>query len=134
MAQEETSRGRRSSVTGISDFRSIEEYRQWLRMDRLFSRYPVDRIRRWGLSRLPEVRSMVNGDYFQRLLDDWESALHDPDPSGLRSVALDTTSYGINMRQNNPLSGLLGEEENWRIIKESRDEQRAVLSPAARIG
>lgn len=121
-------------MTGISDFRSIEEYRQWLRMDRLFSRYPVDRIRRWGLSRLPEVRSMVNGDYFQQLLDDWESALHDPDPSGLRSVALDTTSYGINMRQNNPLSGLLGEEENWRIIKESRDEQRAVLSPAARIG
>lgn len=40
-------------MTSISDFRSIEEYRQWLRMDRLFSKYPVDRIRRWGLVRSP---------------------------------------------------------------------------------
>lgn len=121
-------------MTSISDFRSIEEYRQWLRMNRLFFKYPVERIRRWGLARLPEVRSVVDGDYFQRLLDDWESTLRDPDPAGLRAIALDTTSYGINMRQNNPLSGLLGEEENWRIIRESRNEQRAVLSSAARIG
>lgn len=121
-------------MTDIRDFRSIEEYRQWLRMNRLFSQYPIDQIRQWGLAQLPEVRSMANGDYFQQLIDDWEDALHDPDPSGLRTVAFDTTPYGINMRQNNPLSGMLGEEENWRIIKESRDEQRAILSSAARIG
>lgn len=120
-------------MTDINDFRSIEEYRQWLRMNRLFSQYPIDQIRQWGLAQLPKVRSAVNGEYFQRLIDDWEGLLLNPDPSGLRTVALDTTPYGINMRQNNPLSGLLGEEENWRIIKESREEQRTVPSSAARI-
>lgn len=66
---------RKAVMTDIGDFRGIEEYRQWLRMSRLFSKYSVARIRRWRLGRLPKVRSMFNGDYFQCLLDDWESAL-----------------------------------------------------------
>lgn len=44
-------------MTSISDFRSIEEYRQLLRMNRLFFKYPVEGIRRWGLARLLEIRS-----------------------------------------------------------------------------
>ncbi len=120
-------------MTSIGDFRSIEEYRQWLRMSRLFSKYPIEDIRRNGLERLPRLRQQLRGPYYTRLVDDWEHALLDPDPTRLRAIALDTTSYGINMRQNTPFSGLLSPEDNLRIIRESRNEQRAVLSSASRV-
>lgn len=120
-------------MTDIGDFHGIEEYRQWLRMDRLFSYYPIEDIRRNGLEHLPGLRRQLRGPYYTRLVDDWERALLDPDPTRLRAIALDTTPYGINMRQNTPFAGLLSPEDNLRIIKESRDEQRAVLSSAARL-
>lgn len=120
-------------MASIQDFRSIEEYRQWLRMDCLFSKYPIDEIRRNGLDHLPSLRANLSGTYYNGLVDDWERALMDPDPSHLRAVALDTTSYGINMRQNTPFAGILKPEDNLRIIKESRSEQRTVLSSVASV-
>lgn len=120
-------------MTGIRDFHGIEEYRQWLRMDCLFSRYPIEDIRRNGLERLPGLRRQLRGTYYTRLVDDWERALLDPDPEHLRAIALDTTSYGVDMRQNAPFARLLGQEDNLRIIRESRDEQRTVPSSIVRI-
>lgn len=94
-------------MTGIRDSHGIEEYRQWLRMDCLFSRYSIEDIRRNGLERLPGLRRQLCGPYYTRLADDWERLLRDPNPKHLRAAALDTTSYGISMRQNAPFAELL---------------------------
>lgn len=120
-------------MVDITDFRSIEEYRQWVYMACLLGDYPMDVIRARGLARIPRLRVKVRGDYNQRLLDDWQSAL-EGDDAVLRTVALDRSQHGIDMRQNNPFAGIMSPEDNWRIVRETRDEQRRVLSSAARVG
>jgi hypothetical protein len=117
-------------VTGVRDFRSLEEYRQWLRMRRLFNDYPLDVIRQKGLERIPRVMSKVSGSYYRQQVEEWHQALLDPDSTRLREIALDTSQYGVTMRQINPLYGIMKPEDVRRVIKDSRDEQRRVLSSA----
>jgi hypothetical protein len=120
-------------MTGIRDFRSVEEYRQWLRMYRLFRDYPVEEIRTKGLEHLPRISQRVGGSYYERLVGDWDRALADPDADRMRAVALDPTQYGVDMRQINPFQGVMSQEDLMLVIKDSRNEQRRVLSSAARI-
>lgn len=111
-------------MIGIHDFRSLEEYRQWLRMYRLFRDYPIDVIRSKGRERLPRVARHVNGEYYERLVRDWDAVLSDADPDRLRDVALEISQYGADMRQINPFKGIMSEEDRLQVIKDSRDEQR----------
>lgn len=117
-------------MTGITDFRSLEEYRQWLRMYRLFRDYPSDLIREKGLEHLPRIRRKVGGSYYRDLVSDWESALRDSDPDRMRSIALDESQYGIDMRQINPFQGVMSQQDLMNVIKDSRNEQRRVLPSA----
>jgi hypothetical protein len=59
--------------------------------------------------------------------------LADPDADRMRAVALDPTQYGVDMRQINPFQGVMSQEDLMLVIKDSRNEQRRVLSSAARI-
>ncbi|MCI1674019.1 MAG: hypothetical protein LKI34_07390 [Bifidobacterium tibiigranuli] len=117
-------------MVDITDFRSVEEYRQWLRMYRLFRDYPIESIRHKGLEHLPGIERHVGGEYFAKLMRDWRDALWDSDSDRIREIALDTTQYGIDMRQINPFQGVMSQEDVSRVIKDSRDEQRRVLSSA----
>lgn len=118
-------------MTDIRDFRDVVEYRQWLRMYRLFRDYPVEDIRAAGLRHLPRMAAKMGGDYYDRLVADWRAALDDPNASRMRSIALDTTSYGVEMRQINPFQGVMTQEDLWKVIQDSTNEKRRLLSSAA---
>lgn len=120
-------------MPNIQDFRSLEEYRQWLRMFRLFRDYPTEQIRTKGMEHLPRIMKKVGGTYYERLTNDWADALNDPDARHMRNIALDMTQYGIDMRQINPFQGIMSQEDLMSVIKDSRNEQRRVLSSSSGI-
>lgn len=119
-------------MVDIRDFRSLEDYRQWLRMDCLLQKYPLSILRIRGLECIPRIRAIVKGQYNLQLMDEWETALHDT-AEVLWSISLEISQHGIDMRANNPFIGIMSQEDNWRIIRESSNEQKSVLSSTSRI-
>ncbi|PWG66745.1 hypothetical protein [Bifidobacterium callitrichidarum] len=104
----------------VSDFRSLEEYRQYEYLRRILDDYPLDLIRRKGLERIPRIRTKVNGDYYQRLVNDWESALTTDSREPLDRIADDITQYGIDMRQITPLYGIMNAQEIRQLVTDTR--------------
>lgn len=119
-------------MTGPRDFHDLAAYRQWVHMRRLLRDHPIDDIRRAGLAHIDLVDANVHGDYFHRIVDDWRRALTDPDPTRLYEIAADTTGYGVDMRQNSPIIGLMDDDERWRMIQDSRREWEQVTGRDAR--
>ncbi|PLS29996.1 hypothetical protein Uis1B_2178 [Bifidobacterium margollesii] len=110
------------AVVDVADFRGLEEYRQWLLMFRLLRDYPEGLIRSRGLARLPRIEARVRGSYYHGLVAEWRETLKDPDPDRLRSVALDVSQKGIDMRSIMPFAGVMGREDLMRVIGDSRNE------------
>lgn len=102
------------------DFRTLEDYRQCEYMRRILDNHPLDLIRRKGLERIPRIRTKVGGDYYRRLVDDWERALTVDSRESLDDIADDRTQYGIDMRQITPLYGIMSAQETRRLVKDSR--------------
>ncbi|MBT1164832.1 hypothetical protein [Bifidobacterium felsineum] len=114
-------------MTDIRDFRSLEEYRQWLKHRRLFDGYPMRDIIAAGLSHIDAVEAGVSGSYMHGIMDAWRDALESGDGERLKSMALDLTQWGIDLRQNSPLYGVMSHDDWLHVIKDSTDEKKRLL-------
>jgi hypothetical protein len=55
-------------------------------------------------------------------IQEWLQILNNP-WSEIRKVLLDTSEYGCRLRQSNPFSGILSNQERWAIYKRFKDNE-----------
>lgn len=115
-------------MTSIADFHGVEEYRLWLRMNRLFSDYPPNDIMNAGRKNIERVESKVSGSIMHELVREWREPLENNDFLRLKALALEVSQHGDDMRQINPFKGIMSEEDRLDAIRTARDEQRRFLS------
>ncbi len=71
----------------------------------------------FGIEKARSVNSRWRDMSSSRLNNDWAEILK-KDWSSIRSVLLDTSQRGIQLRQNNPFCGILTPKERWSIMKQ----------------
>lgn len=103
----------------INDFHDRAEYRQWVTLHRLFHDYPAGQVIATGIGNLPQVRSHVQGNYMEKLVDDWERLLRTGNIDVIKEVVLHVNEYGRDMRQISPLYGVMTQEDWERVIEDT---------------
>lgn len=75
---------------------------------------------RAGVMRAREINRRWRHVCDSRLHEEWTEILASEDWPSIRSVLLDASEKGKELRQNNPFCGILTPRERWTIYREFR--------------
>lgn len=81
-------------------------------------------VRRQGRANLARLRSAHPDGWSDRWFDEWEGLLDGPVEELIAALS-DPTDAGVDRRQASPLATLLPAEVRWRVIRETREAERA---------
>ena len=62
-----------------------------------------------------KIGETISGDVLHKYLSDWEDALSDK--CALMAIVDDNTTYGLDMWQINPFTGIFSPKERWDILR-----------------
>jgi len=64
---------------------------------------------------IPKISKNISGDVLHKYLTEWEAALSDK--RMLMTLVADNTTYGFDLWQINPFTGIFSPQERWDILR-----------------
>ena len=72
-------------------------------------------VKKVAINNIEKIDAKISGDFLREYLQVWAKALNDKDE--LIKLVADETTYGYDLWQINPFTGIFSPKERWEVLR-----------------